>query len=285
MAMKFTTLISTEGLAQFMKEPDWVIVDCRFWLEDTAKGRQDYLAEHIPGALYFDLDEDLSGPLVPGESGRHPLPDPEKLAALLGAHGIGKGTQVVAYDDRGGMIAGRLWWLLRWLGHKQTAVLDGGLTAWQAEGRPVTDEIPVPVFQPFTPDLQQYLVVNAAQVLENFGDPGRILVDSRAPERYRGESEPIDPVAGRIPGAINFFWNQNLDAKGFFEIKDVLRGRFLDMFADIPAEQVSFYCGSGVTAAHNVLAVAHAGLGMPKLYPGGWSEWIADPNRPIARDR
>lgn len=268
-----------------MDEPDWVIVDCRFWLEDPEKGRQDYLAGHIPRALYFDLDEDLSGPVVPGESGRHPLPHPETLAAFFGAHGIGNRTQVVAYDDRGGMIAGRLWWLLRWLGHTQAAVLNGGLAAWQAEGRPETGEVPVPVPQPFTLDLQQHLVVNAAQVLENFGDPGRMLVDSRAPERYRGEVEPIDPVAGRIPGAVNYFWSQNLDAKGFFEIKDVLRGRFSDMFADIPAEQVTFYCGSGVTAAHNALAVAHAGLGMPKIYAGGWSEWIEDASRPTTRDR
>jgi thiosulfate/3-mercaptopyruvate sulfurtransferase len=203
---------------------------------------------------------------------------------FLGENGIGNGTQVLAYDDRGGMIAGRLWWLLRWLGHKKAAVLDGGLTAWQAEGRTVTSKIPVPIPQAFIPNLQPQLVVSAAQVLAYFGDPGRILVDSRAPERYRGEIEPIDPIAGRIPGAVNHFWRQNLDTKGFFEIKDVLRGRFSHMFEDIPAERVTFYCGSGVTAAHNALAVAHSGLGMPKIYPGGWSEWIVDPDRPIARD-
>ncbi len=268
-----------------MGEPDWVIVDCRFWLDDTAKGRRDYLSGHIPGALYFDLDEDLSGQVVAGETGRHPLPDPAELAAFFGKQGIGSNSQVVAYDDRGGMIAGRLWWLLRWLGHERVAVLDGGFPAWQEEGRTETTDIPHPTAKNFQPAIQSQMVASASQVLSYFGDPGRILVDSRAPERFRGEVEPIDPVAGRIPGAINYFWQRNLDPKGFFEIRDVLRGRFMHMFGDIPIQKVTFYCGSGVTAAHNVLAVAHAGLGIPRIYAGSWSEWILDPNRPVTWDK
>lgn len=279
--MKFTTLISVEGLAQFLDDPNWVIVDCRFWLDDTEKGRLDYHVSHIPGAVYAHLDEDLSGPVVVGKTGRHPLPDLDRFAQKLGSWGIGNATQVVVYDDRGGMIAGRLWWLLRWSGHETVAVLDGGIPAWMEEGHIVTTEVPSPEPKIFTPEIQPEMVLTAEDVLRNFGDPGCILVDSRAPERYRGEQEPIDPVAGRIPGAVNYFWSKNLDSKGHMELKQVLRGRFETLFGDIPVDRVTFYCGSGVTAAHNALAVAHSGLGMPRIYAGSWSEWIADPERPI----
>lgn len=265
-------------------KPDWVVVDCRFFLDKATKGYQDYLESHIPGALYFDLEKDLSGPVVTGVTGRHPLPDPATLAEFLGSQGIDNNTQVIAYDDLGGMMAGRLWWLLRWLGHENVAVLDGGYPAWIAEERPVSAELPKSVPKCFIPKVQSHLVATAADVLENFGDPGKLLIDSRAPDRFSGENEPIDPVAGRIPGAINYHFAQNLDLKGFFEIKDVLRGRFTHIFRDIPVEDVIFYCGSGVSAAHNVLAVAHAGLGMAKIYSGSWSHWITDPQRPITRD-
>jgi thiosulfate/3-mercaptopyruvate sulfurtransferase len=280
--MKFTTLISVTGLAQYLDDPNWVVVDCRFWLDDTEKGRRDYSISHIPGAIYAHLDEHLCSPIVVGKTGRHPLPPVDKFADRLGAWGIGNDTQVVAYDDCGGMIAGRLWWMLRWLGHEAVAVLDGGFPAWIAEGHPVDADIPNPKPRTFMPNLQPEMVVTSDDVLTHFGDPGHMLIDSRAAERYRGENETIDPVAGRIPGAYNHFWSNNLDSKGHFEIKDVLRGRFATMFGDIPARNVTFYCGSGVSAAHNVLAVAHAGLGMPKLYAGSWSEWITDPERPIA---
>jgi thiosulfate/3-mercaptopyruvate sulfurtransferase len=280
--MKFSTLISVEGLAQFLDDPNWVVVDCRFWLDDTEKGRLDYQDSHIPGAVYAHLDEDLSGPVVAGETGRHPLPDVDSFSQKLGSWGIGPETQVVAYDDRGGMIAGRLWWLLRWLGHENVAVLDGGYPAWVAEGHPVTAEVPESMPETFVPEIQPEMVFSAEDVLRHFGDPGSLLVDSRAPERYRGEEEPIDPVAGRIPGAENYFWGTNLDPKGHMQLKQVLRGRFESIFRDIPAERVTFYCGSGVTAAHNALAVVHSGLGMPRIYAGSWSGWIADPERPIA---
>ena len=279
--MNFTSLISVSGLAKFLEDPNWVIVDCRFWLDDQERGRQDYLVSHIPGSIYFHLDENLSGPIIEGATGRHPLPDPDQLVTFLGSKGIDDGTQVVVYDDRGGMIAARLWWLLRWLGHENVAVLDGGYPSWVADGNPVTDESPMPIPKMFLTKFQSRMLSSVDDVLLNFGDPRKLLVDSRAPERFRGEQEPIDPIAGRIPGAVNYFWGKNLDSKGYFEIKDILRGRFVTIFRDIPTENIIFYCGSGVTSAHNILAVVHAGLGMPKLYVGSWSHWITDPERPI----
>lgn len=279
--MEFSTLISVEGLAQNLKHPDWVIVDCRFSLADTNKGRQEFQDAHIPGALYAHLDDDLSGQVVPGKTGRHPLPDVGILADKLGRWGIGNGTQVVVYDDDGGMIAARLWWLLRWLGHNKVAVLDGGYSAWTADGHEVDDKGALPEPKHFVPEIKPEMLVTAEGVLLNFGDPGKKLIDSRAPERYRGEQEPIDVVAGRIPGAENYFWGTNLDSSGHMHLKQVLRGRFESLFGDIESEKITFYCGSGVTAAHNVLAVAHAGLGMSCMYAGSWSEWITDPERPI----
>ena len=279
--MEFSTLISVVGLAQFLDAPDWVIVDCRFWLDDAEKGRLDYRSAHIPGAVYAHLDEDLAGPVLPGETGRHPLPEVDSFTQKLGDWGIGPETQVVVYDDRGGMIAARLWWMLRWLGHETVALLDGGYPAWLEEGNPVTDQITVPAPQQFIPKINLNVLSTSDDILQHFGDPGHILVDSRAPERYRGEQEPIDPVAGRIPGAVNYFWGTNLDPKGYMQLKQVLKGRFKSLFGDIPAEQVTFYCGSGVTAALNALAVAHAGLGLSRVYAGSWSDWITDPERPI----
>jgi thiosulfate/3-mercaptopyruvate sulfurtransferase len=282
--MKYQTLISVDGLALNYKKPEWAVVDCRFWLDDVQKGRRDYKKSHVPGAVYAHLDEDLSGKIIPGRTGRHPLPNVDKFTARLSSWGIGNQTQVVAYDDRGGMIAVRLWWLLRWLGHTSVAVLDGGFPAWIEAGLPVNAEIPSPDPQKFVPDVQEKMVVSAQDILNIFGDPGYKLVDSRAPERYRGENEPIDPIAGRIPGASNSFWNNNIDPSGHFELKDVLRGRFEVIIRDIPPEKIIFYCGSGVTAAHNVLAMVHSGVGMPKLYAGSWSHWITDPERPIQSD-
>jgi thiosulfate/3-mercaptopyruvate sulfurtransferase len=280
--MNFTTLISVMGLAQFLTDPNWVIIDCRFWLDETEKGRHDYGKSHIPGAIYAHLDDDLCGPVVAGKTGRHPLPDVDTIAKKLGSWGITDQTQVIVYDDRGGMIAVRLWWMLRWLGHESVAVLDGGFPAWEREGHPVTDRVPTPTTCTFTPRVHPEMLATVEDILLWFGDPGHMLIDSRTPERYRGEEEPIDPVAGHIPGALNYFWSRNLDSRGNFEIKDMLRGRFTTLLDGVPAEWVTFYCGSGVSAAHNVLAVVHSGLGMPKLYAGSWSEWIADPERPIA---
>jgi thiosulfate/3-mercaptopyruvate sulfurtransferase len=264
-----------------LKNQDWVVVDCRFWLEDTERGRLDYLESHIPGSFYAHLEEDLSGPVIPGVTGRHPLPDIGDLVKRFNTWGIGNQTQVVVYDDRGGMIAVRLWWMLKWLGHDNVAVLDGGIPAWISKGNSVSAEIPIATPKYFNPGPKPNLLVTAEDILRNFGDPGYLVVDSRAPERYRGENEPIDPVAGRIPGAVNYFWGENLSSDGHFRAKDVLRGRFSTLFSSVPANHVTFYCGSGVTSAHNILAVNHSGLGFAKLYIGSWSHWITDPERPV----
>jgi thiosulfate/3-mercaptopyruvate sulfurtransferase len=282
LSMNFSTLISVEGLAQFINEPDWVVVDCRFSLDDPARGHCAYLENHIPGAVFTHIVEDLSGPVVPGQTGRHPLPEVDRLVAKFGAWGIGSQTQVVVYDDSGGAMAARLWWLLRWLGHETVAVLDGGYPAWVAAGQPVNPEIATSPPVIFTPNIQSQMLATTEDILRDFGDPGCKLVDSRDPERYRGEVEPIDPVAGHIPGAVNYPFAANIDSRGHTQLKQILRGRFETLFGFVPAERVTFYCGSGITAAHNVLAVAHAGLGMTRLYAGSWSEWIADPERPIA---
>jgi thiosulfate/3-mercaptopyruvate sulfurtransferase len=278
-----TTLISTEQLADHLGDSDWVVVDCRFDLADTEKGRRDYQQGHIPGAIYAHLGDDLSGSVRPGETGRHPLPDVDTLAETFSSWGIDSDVQVVAYDARGGAIAARLWWLLRWLGHDAVAVLNGGFPRWVAESRPVTAAIITLQPREFQPDVRPEMLATAADVLAHFGDTSYRLVDSRAPERYRGEEEPLDPVAGHIPGALSYHFARNLQADETFELKPILRGRFRALLDDVPAERTIFYCGSGVTAAHNVLALAYAGLGMAQLYAGSWSHWITDPERPIVQ--
>jgi len=279
--MDFSTLISTNGLSQFSQDPNWRIIDCRFWLEDPEKGRIDYNKSHIPGAAYAHLNKDLSGLLIDGKTGRHPLPEIDDFVGKLGSWGIDNNSQVVVYDDRGGMIATRLWWMLKWVGHKAAAVLDGGYTKWVKEGNPKTPDFPLIKPVEFIPEVNHNLVVTDQEILDNFGNPGNLVVDSRASERYRGEFEPIDKIAGRIPGAVNYFWKDNLDKEDCFELKDILRGRFDTLFSGVPTENVTFYCGSGVTSAHNVLAAKHAGLGMSKVYIGSWSHWITNQDRPV----
>ncbi len=280
-----TTLISTDQLANHLGDPKWVVVDCRFDLADTEKGRRDYQQGHIPGAIYAHLDDDLSGSVRPGETGRHPLPDVDPLAETFLSWGIDSDVQVVAYDARGGAIAARLWWLLRWLGHDAVAVLNGGFPHWVAESRPVTTEVLTLQPREFQPHVRPEMLATAEDVLAHFGDLSYRLVDSRAPGRYRGEEEPLDPVAGHIPGALSYHFARNLQADETFELKPILRGRFQALLDDVPAERTIFYCGSGVTGAHNVLAVAYAGLGMAQLYAGSWSHWITDPERPIVQGK
>ena len=280
--MTYKTLISTTELAQHSNDADWAVIDCRFWLDDTDRGRRDYWESHIPAAIYVHLDEDLSGPKVPGVTGRHPLPPAEEFAAQLGSWGIGPGVQIVVYDDRGGAMAARLWWMLRWLGHEAVALLDGGFPAWLRDGLPVTAETPAPQPRNFEPRPRPELLITTADVLTRFGDPAYALFDSRSPERYRGEVEPIDPVAGHIPGAVSAPFAENLDAEGNCKSMADLRSRFVTLMRGLPAEKTAFYCGSGVTSAHNLVAMLHAGLGEGRLYVGSWSEWIADSGRPIA---
>ena len=282
--MQFTTLIDAASLAPLVGSPRLVILDCRFDLGAPEAGRQDYLRAHIPSARYLDLNRDLSAPPTPG-SGRHPLPEPFRLAALFGALGIGRETQAVAYDEVNGSFAARAWWLLRWLGHDRAAVLDGGLGAWLAAGGPVESGEPRAPARPaaFTPRVDAAAVVSTAQLVEALADRRRLLVDARAPERFAGRVEPIDPVAGHIPGAVNHPFSANLRPDGRFLPERELARRWHERLRSTAPGDVIAMCGSGVTACHDLLAMSLAGLPGAKLYAGSWSEWIRDPARPVER--
>jgi thiosulfate/3-mercaptopyruvate sulfurtransferase len=281
--MVYSTLISAADLRRHLGEADWAVVDCRFALNEPERGRREYLAAHIPGAVYAHLTEDLSAPVVPGRTGRHPLPDVDQFAQVLSGWGIDARVQVVAYDDSGGsMAAARLWWMLHWLGHEAAAVLDGGWAAWRAAGYPEARGPGQRAPRPITPPVQPEQVLSSAEVAARLHDPRTRLLDVRAAARYRGEQEPIDPVAGHIPGATSAPYEDSLDAAGHFRAPEELRARFQGLLGPAPPEGAVAYCGSGVTAAHTLLALAHAGLGPGRLYAGSWSEWITDPARPIA---
>lgn len=277
-----TTLIDTTTLAARLDQPGWVIVDCRFNLADTGWGEAQYAAGHIPGAVYAHLDRDLSGPKT-GRNGRHPLPAMDLLQQRLGEWGIGPSSQVVAYDQDTSMAASRLWWLLRYLGHTAVAVLDGGLARWTAEGRPLRagEEHPVP--NTFTGQLQPHMLVEADVVEQLRQNPGARVIDARAPERYRGETEPLDRVAGHIPGAVNAPYLSNLASDKTFLAPAALRQQLQAALGDVPADRAVIYCGSGVSACHNLLAMEYAGLPGAKLYAGSWSEWCAEDERPVAK--
>lgn len=279
--MTFSTLVSCEELAAHLADPDWRVFDCRHRLTDPAYGEKAYAEGHLPGALFMHLDRDLSAPMN-GKNGRHPLPEPEILAAKLGAAGVTGRTQVVVYDDDGGMYAVRLWWLLRWMGHDRVAVLDGGIGAWTGQGRQLTTALPAVDAAKFEVRPRDW-VVTADQVLANLEKNDFCLIDARGPDRFRGENETMDPVGGHIPGARNRFFRDNLDASGAFRPAAELRQQFLGILAGAEPEQVVMYCGSGVTACHNLLAMELAGLPGARLYAGSWSEWCADPGRPVAR--
>ncbi len=281
--MIYTTLISTAELALHLAEPDWAIFDCRFSLADPERGRRDYAQAHIPGAIYAHLNEDLSSPVVTGVTGRHPLPAIDALTAHFSEWGIDQHVQVVAYDDSGGSMAARLWWLLLWLGHEAAAVLDGDWRKWTNEGRPTQDGLAIRSSRRFAPHPRSNLLITTADV-ENWRYAAKHkLFDSRTADRYRGENETIDPIAGHIPGAISAPYPHNLNPDGSFRSGEELHTRFTVLLGDTPAEQTAFYCGSGVTAAQNILALKHAGLGDAKLYAGSWSEWITDPQHPIEK--
>ena len=279
--MSYTTLVDVATLQAHVDDPAWLIVDVRHQLADTGYGERVYAESHIPGAVFLHCDRDLSGPIT-GSNGRHPLPDPEKLAKRLGEIGIGAATQVVVYDDAQGMIAGRLWWLLRWLGHDQVALLDGGLQAWQAAGGAMTNVVPTLLPSVFVPSRQARLV-DADFVLEHIETPHMHLVDARAAERFRGDVEPLDPVGGHVPGASNRFFKDNLLPDGRFKPAAELRAEWLAILAGALPDQVVHQCGSGVSACLNMVAMEIAGLPGSKLYAGSWSEWCADCGRPVAR--
>ncbi len=278
--MSYGTLVDAATLAAHLNDPAWRIVDVRHQLADVYYGEAAYAAGHIPGAVFLHCDRDLSG-LLTGRNGRHPLPDPARLAARLGSLGIGPQTQVVIYDDSQGMIAGRLWWLLRWLGHDRVAVLDGGLQAWLAAGGQLDDQVLQPPAAEFAVSLRDALV-DADHVRAFLLTSRMHLIDARSPDRFRGENETIDPVGGHIPGAVNRFFRDNLQADGRFKPAAELRAEWLAVLAGRAPEQVVHQCGSGVSACHNILAMELAGLPGSRLYAGSWSEWCADPARPVA---
>jgi thiosulfate/3-mercaptopyruvate sulfurtransferase len=279
-----TTLISAANLAPHIADPNWVILDCRHDLADPEAGRKAFMAGHIPGAQLAHIDLDLAGAKTGPDGqfcGRHPLPERDAFIATLRAWGVNDSSQVIAYDAHGGMFAARLWWMLRWVGHPAVAVLDGGLPAWQAQALPlVTESVPR---TPGDIGLNPSLVgsVNAAELLTNLTTKTHTVLDARAPDRFRGENETIDPVGGHIPGAKNRFFKDNLQADGRFKPAAQLRSE-LSALIDAP-ENAIMQCGSGVTACHNLLALEVAGLHGAALYPGSWSQWCADPARPIAR--
>jgi thiosulfate/3-mercaptopyruvate sulfurtransferase len=269
-----TTLVSTQQLAGHLAE--WRIFDCRHDLMKPDLGEQQYREAHIPGALFAHMERDLSAPKN-GKNGRHPLPEVEKFIQWVGAKGVGPSDQVVCYDAANGSTAARLWWMLRWIGHRDVAVLDGGLAKWLREGRPVDAVVPQPKATVY-PAKAASGALDVRAVEKNLKD--LFLLDARAPARYRGEQEPIDPVAGRIPGARNRFNADNVLPDGTFKDRDSLKKDFLSVLGNQKPSEVIHYCGSGVSACHNLLAMEIAGLTGGKLYPGSWSEWIADPARP-----
>jgi len=276
--MSFTTLVSTEQLAAHAAE--WAIVDCRFDLANENWGREQYAVGHVPGAVYASLNDDLSAPRT-GTNGRHPLPSQDAIVATVQRLGIDNGTQVVVYDQDSGLYAGRLWWLLRYAGHETVALLDGGFAKWTAEGRPVRAGVETRPRSTFRPAFDAGMHVTVDEVARRAADGRTLLVDARGADRFEGRAETIDKVAGHIPGAQNRFYRSNLGPDGTMLSADTLRSAFTELLNGRAPSEAVMYCGSGVSACHNLLAMEHAGLHGSPLYTGSWSEWSADPSRPI----
>ncbi len=275
-------LIGTAALAACLSEPNMRVVDCRFDLGDPEAGRRDYLTGHIPGAVFADLDRDLAGP-VTATTGRHPLPSVAEFAARLGELGIDNDSSVVVYDAGSGALAARAWWMLRWLGHDDVRLLERGIGGWTADGHPLeSGEVNVEARR-FEPDVRRGMTIGTEQLAERIAVPTDFaLVDARDASRYRGENEPIDPVAGHIPGAVNLPFGDLLDDEGGFLPVEDLRSRIADVVGSDDQASWAVMCGSGVTACHLAIAAAVAGRAEPLLYAGSWSEWISDPTRPIS---
>lgn len=281
--MSLAQLISAQQLAERLQQPQLRILDCRFALEDPAYGRRSHTLSHIPGAQFADLEQDLSGPVIKGATGRHPLPDAVELVTRLRSWGVDNDSQIVLYDDGPGAFAARAWWLLAWLGKRDGVyLLDGGLAAWKKANLPLSTEQPSVAPGHFSGQPDPRLVVDAEQLRQRLGEPRLTLLDARALPRFRGEVEPLDPVAGHIPGARCAAFTDNLGADGRFLPREQLRQRFAGFLADRPAEQLVAYCGSGVTACHNLFALSLAGYPLAPLYAGSWSEWVTDSARPVA---
>ena len=277
-------LISAKELQQHLADLSWTVVDCRFNLMQPNSGFEEYRQGHIPGAVYANLDDDLAGP-VTTSTGRHPLPSAEAFAETLGKWGIRNDSQVVVYDHGSGAIAARLWWMLQWLGHEQTAVLDGGYAAWLADGQAVSDSvetISAATFHP-SPDSEWVISTEQMQALIE-SDDAQLIVDARDAARFDGRTEPIDTVAGHIPGAANHPFSKAIDASGHWKASEELREGWQGLLGEDAGRPWVAMCGSGVTACHLALSAALAGYRSPRLYIGSWSEWIRDPERPIAAD-
>lgn len=272
----FTTLIDVNSLLDGYENPDWLVFDTRYDLVDKNAGKQAYQQGHIPGAIYVDLHDDLSRPPATNK-GRHPLPTEDTMNALFSELGIQPDSQVVIYDNAFGAFAARLWWMLRHMQHENVAVLDGGWQAWLEAGGPTNSKNESRSESIFENSALVQDVIDIDQV-----EQASLLIDSREPVRYRGESEPIDKAAGHIPGALNRFWKENISENGCFKEKKVLKQEFEEILGNSPSQESVFYCGSGVTACHNLLAAVHAGLELPKLYAGSWSEWSSYPEKPVA---
>lgn len=282
--MNWTTLVSAEKLASQLGAPSLRLVDARFVLAggDADAGERAWRSAHLPGAGYVHLDRDLSDRRKPSSEGRHPLPDAEAFCATLERLGITEQSQVVVYDAaNGAMAAARFWWLMKLLGHRQVAVLDGGFARWTALGLPIETQTPTPARTAYRASYDTSAIATADEVMRRLGEPAGWLLDARAPERFRGDVEPLDPVAGHIPGAVNRPYADNLQ-DDCFRPAEILRNEFSALLAGCSPGDVLLSCGSGVTACHNLLAMEHAGLHGARIYTGSWSGWISDPTRPVA---
>jgi thiosulfate/3-mercaptopyruvate sulfurtransferase len=281
--MPIAQLISVDQLQARLGQPELIILDCRFALDDPAYGQRSYADGHIAGAQFADLERDLSGPIQKGISGRHPLPEPAQLLARLRAWGLNGSSTVVLYDDGPGAFAARAWWLLAWLGKREGVyLLDGGLQAWRQAGGELSQALQQPALGNFDGQANASLLVDASQLQQRLNNSQLTLLDARALPRFRGEVEPLDPVAGHIPGAQCAPFNENLDSSGRFLPAAQLHQRFAAQLGERPASELVAYCGSGVTACHNLFALCLAGYPLAPLYAGSWSEWITDPTRPVA---
>jgi thiosulfate/3-mercaptopyruvate sulfurtransferase len=277
-----TTLISTDVLAEHLISPSWLIADCRYHLNDERWGRAQYETAHIPGAVFIDVAHDLAGRRT-GTNGRHPLPSVDDMTTTFGRLGIADDIQVIAYDQEAGAFASRLWWMLRYLGHDAVAVLDGGFAKWTREGRPVRGGVETRRSGTFTPRLREEMRVTVDETLAHLGDPSVLLIDARSPDRYAGKPDPLDTIYGHIPGARNRYYRDNATDAGTLRSRGELKTDFEKVLAGNPASHAVMYCGSGITACHNLLAMEHAGLRGARLFAGSWSEWESDPNRPVER--
>ncbi len=279
--MTYQTIISVEDLNKNINNQDWFIFDCRFMLKEPEGGLQKFNQGHIPGAQFADMDKDLASPMT-ATSGRHPLPDPDQLIKILQSWGVNNSSQIICYDDMSGAFAARMWWLLKWLGHEDIAVLDGGLDKWTAAGLEIETKVKERTPGTFNGRANNDMWVDVEFVKNELSANKINLLDARSEERYTAKDTKTDPVAGHVPGAMSFPFSGNLSKQGVFLSKDQLRDRFASLMNNAEGKEIVNMCGSGVTACHNLLAMSVADLPMTKLFVGSWSEWIKDNSRPVA---